>query len=43
MQMIATALDAAERFYPAFQLVLWGEAAPEAAMKVAIAEVRGHA
>lgn len=42
-QLIATALGAAERFYPAFQLVLWGGESPEAAMKVAIAEVRGHA
>lgn len=42
-EIIATALGAAERFYPAFQLMLWGRASPEEAMKVAIAEVHGHA
>jgi len=42
-KMISTAVIAAERFYPAFQLVGWGEQSPEAAMKVAIAEAYGRA
>ena len=41
--MIATAVLAAERYYPAFQLVAWGDQAPEEAMKVAIAEAYGRA
>jgi len=42
-KMIGTAVIAAERFYPAFQLVGWGEQTPEQAMKVAIAEAYGRA
>ncbi|AMY68232.1 YbjN domain-containing protein [Frigidibacter mobilis] len=42
-KMIGTAVMAAERFYPAFQLVGWGEQTPETAMKVAIAEAYGRA
>lgn len=42
-RMIAGAVMASERFYPAFQLVTWGEQAPEDAMSVAIAEAYGHA
>ena len=41
--MIATAVLAAERYYPAFQLVAWGDRAPEDAMQVAIAEAYGRA
>ncbi|MEM9031661.1 MAG: YbjN domain-containing protein [Pseudomonadota bacterium] len=41
--MIATAVLAAERYYPAFQLVAWGERPPEDAMQVAIAEAYGRA
>ncbi len=41
--LIAQAVAAAERFYPAFQLVTWGETAPRAAMQVAIAEAYGRA
>jgi len=44
---IATLIDAAvmsaERFYPAFQLVVWGERPPSEAMSAAIAKVYGHA
>ena len=36
-QMISQAVMAAERFYPAFQLVSWGGRSPADAMKVAIA------
>jgi hypothetical protein len=41
--MIASAVMAAERFYPAFQLVTWGDNTPADAMKVAIAEAYGRA
>lgn len=42
-RLIGGAVIACERFYPAFQLVLWGDKSPEAAMKVAIAEAYGRA
>lgn len=41
--MIRAALEAAERFYPAFQLVAWGDRAPEDAIKVALCEAYGRA
>ncbi|SDW14483.1 YbjN domain-containing protein [Roseicitreum antarcticum] len=41
--MIAAAISAAERFYPAFQLVSWGNDTPQSALKVAIAEAYGRA
>ena len=37
------AVTTAERFYPAFQLVAWGDQTPGEAMKVAIAEAYGRA
>jgi len=37
------AVLSAERFYPAFQLVVWGNRTPEDAMQVAIAEAYGRA
>lgn len=42
-RMIGAAVVAAERFYPAMQLVCWGNEAPEKAIKVAIAEAYGRA
>jgi hypothetical protein len=42
-RLIASAVMASERFYPAFQLVSWGDQTPEQAMKVAIAEAYGRA
>ncbi|EKE44234.1 hypothetical protein OCGS_1750 [Oceaniovalibus guishaninsula JLT2003] len=42
-RMIATAVQSAERFYPAFQLVCWGNRSVENAMQVAMAEAYGHA
>ena len=42
-RLISSAVGAAERFYPAFQLVAWGERAPAEAMQVAIAEAYGRA
>jgi hypothetical protein len=42
-KLISAAVMAAERFYPAFQLVSWSDHTPAAAMKVAIAEAYGRA
>lgn len=42
-RLIGTAVMAAERYYPAFQLVVWGDQSPEDAMQVAIAEAFGRA
>lgn len=42
-RLISSAVLASERFYPAFQLVGWGDKSPEAAMQVAIAEAYGRA
>ncbi|MCH2075721.1 MAG: YbjN domain-containing protein [Rhodobacteraceae bacterium] len=41
--MISAAVLSAERYYPAFQLVTWGERELEEAMQVAIAEAYGRA
>jgi len=42
-RLISAAVMAAERFYPAFQLVSWADKSPADAMKVAIAEAYGRA
>ena len=42
-RLISSAVLAPERFYPAFQLVSWGDRSPADAMKVAIAEAYGRA
>lgn len=42
-RLISSAVTAAERFYPAFQLVTWADHTPEAAMNIAIAEAYGRA
>ncbi|WP_249218770.1 YbjN domain-containing protein [Falsirhodobacter algicola] len=41
--LMHSAVTAAERFYPAFQLVAWGDAAPEKALQIAMAEAYGRA
>jgi hypothetical protein len=41
--MLRAAVEACERFYPAFQLVAWGGEAPDRAIGVAIAEAWGRA
>ncbi len=41
--MIAAAVAACERFYPAFQLVAWADRAPDAALQLAIAQAWGRA
>ena len=42
-RLISSAVVAAERFYPAFQLAAWGNKTPAEAMQVAIAEAYGRA
>ena len=41
--LINTAVVSAERYYPAFQLVVWGDRTPKDALQVAIAEAYGTA
>jgi hypothetical protein len=41
--MIRSAVMACERFYPAFQLVTWGDRSPADSLQVAIAEAYGRA
>ena len=41
--LIKAAVLSAERFYPAFQLVVWGDRTPQEALQVAIAEAYGRA
>ncbi len=42
-RLISEAVTSAERYYPAFQLVAWGDQSPASAMNVAIAEAYGRA
>jgi hypothetical protein len=42
-QLVDVAVSNCERFYPAFQLVCWGDETPEAAMRVAIEQAFGTA
>jgi hypothetical protein len=42
-QLVHLAVSACERFYPAFQLVCWGDEKPEHAMRVAMDEAFGTA
>ena len=41
--LINAAVLSAERYYPAFQLAVWGDRTPEQALEVAIAEAYGRA
>lgn len=41
--MIAAAIATCERFYPSFQLTAWGNAAPLAALDIALSEAYGRA
>ncbi len=41
--IVAEAILAGERYYPAFQLVCWGGRSPVSAMQIAMAEAYGHA
>lgn len=42
-QILGAAVMACERYYPAFQMVCWGDSTPEKAMGIAIAEGFGRA
>ena len=42
-QLITSAVTAAERFYPAFQLATWGQETPEHALGVALSDCYGRA
>jgi hypothetical protein len=42
-RLISSAVMSSERFYPAFQLVCWGDQSVEDALQVAIAEAYGRA
>ncbi|MCC5991544.1 MAG: YbjN domain-containing protein [Rhodobacteraceae bacterium] len=42
-RMMRSAVMAAERFYPAFQLVAWADHAPSQALEIALADAVGHA
>ena len=41
--LIGAAVMSAERYYPAMQLLVWGDKSPKDALQVAIAEAYGHA
>jgi hypothetical protein len=41
--MIGAAVMSAERYYPAMQLLVWGNQSPKEALQVAIAEAYGRA
>lgn len=41
--MIGSAVFNAERYYPALQLLIWGDKTPQQALQVAIAQAYGHA
>ena len=41
--MIGAAVFNAERYYPALQLLIWGDKTPKQALQVAIAQAYGHA
>ena len=41
--MIGAAVMSAERYYPAMQLLIWGDKTPDQAMQAAIAEAYGRA
>ena len=41
--VIETAIEECDRFYPAFQFVLWGDKSPEAALEAAMVDAVGEA
>lgn len=41
--IVNTAVQNAERYYPAFQLVVWGDRTPKDALQIAIAQTYGRA
>ncbi|WP_252260208.1 type III secretion system chaperone family protein [Erythrobacter aurantius] len=41
--LVETAIDECDRFYPAFQFVLWGDKTPRAALEAAMVDALGEA
>jgi hypothetical protein len=41
--LIETAIDECDRFYPAFQFVLWGDKSPRDALDSALVDAAGEA
>ena len=41
--LVETAIDECDRFYPAFQFVLWGDKSPRAALDSALVDAAGEA
>lgn len=41
--LIETAIDECDRFYPAFQFVLWGDKSPRRALEAALVDAAGEA
>ncbi len=41
--MVRSAVTTSERFFPAFQMVCWGDETPEAALEIAMTEAFGRA
>ena len=41
--LVETAIDECDRFYPAFQFVLWGDKSPRAALEAALVDAAGEA
>ena len=41
--LLENAIDECDRFYPAFQFLLWGGRSPEAALAAAVTDVQGRA
>ena len=40
---VEIAIDECDRFYPAFQFVLWGDKSPRAALESALVDAAGEA
>lgn len=41
--LVETAIDECDRFYPAFQFVLWGDKSPRAALEASLVDAAGEA
>jgi hypothetical protein len=41
--LLAAAMDAADRFYPAFNFLIWGGKTPDEALEIALFETHGNA
>ena len=41
--LVEIAIDECDRFYPAFQFVLWGDKSPRSALEAALVDAAGEA